>query len=66
VTGIVKKWLDKGYGWITNNQTGLDYFAHQSAINMKGFRQLIEGQEVIFNAEKTDRGWKAINITIEN
>ena len=44
------KWFnaEKGYGFITIDETGDDVFVHWSAIQMDGFRALEEGQRVEF------------------
>lgn len=49
-TGTVK-WFDakKGFGFICSDEGGPDYFFHHSAIQMKGFRSLNEGDRVEFD-----------------
>ncbi len=44
------KWFnaEKGYGFITVDESGDDVFVHWSAIQMDGFRALEEGQRVEF------------------
>ena len=57
-TGTVK-WFndDKGYGFITNDESGEDLFVHFSAIIAEGFKSLKEGQRVTFEVEDdADRG----------
>lgn len=51
-TGTVK-WFndDKGYGFITNDESGEDLFVHFSAIIAEGFKSLKEGQRVTFEVE---------------
>ena len=59
------KWFNdlKGYGFISANETNDDVFVHFSAVEMDGFKSLKEGQEVDFEAEKSDKGWKAKRVT---
>ena len=51
-TGTVK-WFndDKGYGFITNDESGEDLFVHFSAIIAEGFKSLKEGQRVTLEDE---------------
>ena len=58
------KWFSerKGYGFI-EQEDGEDLFVHHSAINMPGFRTLVEGERVSFEVEESDRGPKAKNVT---
>ncbi len=57
------KWFNakKGYGFISS-ETGEDVFVHFSAIQGGGFKNLDEGQEVEFEVEKDDKGFKAKNV----
>ncbi|MCC3144252.1 cold-shock protein [Halanaerobium sp. Z-7514] len=61
-TGTVK-WFDgkKGFGFI-EREDGDDVFAHFSAIEEEGFKNLDEGQEVEFEIVEGDRGPQAANI----
>ena len=54
------KWFDprKGFGFIVGPE-GQDIFAHYSVIQGDGFRVLKDGSQVIYDATKTDQGWKA-------
>ena len=62
-TGTVK-WFNekKGFGFI-QQEDGEDLFVHYSSIDMDGFKNLAEGDEVTFDVEKTDRGFQAKNVT---
>ena len=61
------KWFNaqKGYGFITDSNTGEDVFVHFSAIVSNGFKSLDEGQRVTFDTEqdpKDSRKLKAVNV----
>ncbi len=60
--GIVK-WFNekKGFGFI-QQEDGQDLFVHYSSINMDGFKTIVEGDEVVFEVEETDRGLQAKNV----
>ena len=57
------KWFnpDKGFGFISS-ETGVDVFAHFSAIQSDGFKTLNEGEKVSFDIEEGQRGPQAVNI----
>lgn len=54
------KWFnaEKGYGFITNDETGEDIFVHFSAIQQDGYKSLNEGQKVTFDVEHDERSDK--------
>jgi CspA family cold shock protein len=58
------KWFNtsKGFGFITRPE-GKDVFVHYSAINMDGFKNLAEGQEVEYDVVQTPKGEQAENVT---
>lgn len=62
-TGVVK-WFNvsRGYGFIAPNSGGDDVFAHYSAIEMDGYKVLMEGQQVEFIVEDGPKGPQANNI----
>src|SRR5256885_16668929 len=64
-TGTVK-WFndDKGFGFITPDESGKDLFVHHTGINGNGFKSLAEGAKVSFDAEAGDKGPKAVNVTL--
>jgi CspA family cold shock protein len=54
------KWFDprKGFGFIVGPE-GQDIFVHYSIIQGDGFRVLKDGSTVQYDAERSDKGWKA-------
>lgn len=62
-TGTVK-WFDsqKGFGFITNEQSGKDIFVHFSGIALNGFKTFEEGQQVSFDTTQGPRGEQAVNV----
>lgn len=61
--GIVKWFNDaKGLGFITPDEGGEDLFAHFSAIEMKGFKSLKEGQKVSYEVVTGPKGKQAAHI----
>jgi cold shock protein len=62
-TGTVK-WFngDKGYGFITPDDSGKDLFVHHTAIRDSGYRSLDEGAKVSYDAEQGPKGPSATNV----
>lgn len=63
------KWFNaqKGYGFITNENTGEDVFVHFSVILSDGYKTLEEGQKVTFDIEqdpKNDSKLRAANVSL--
>jgi CspA family cold shock protein len=62
--GTVKWFNDrKGFGFITTSD-GSDYFVHHTSILGDGFKTLPEGAEVQFEVEQSDRGPKAVQVSV--
>ena len=57
------KWFDprKGFGFIVGPE-GQDIFVHYSCIEGDGFRVLKDGASVVYDAEKSEKGWKATRV----
>lgn len=60
------KWFNaqKGFGFITNSETGEDVFVHFSGIASDGFKSLEEGQNVTFDITQGARGMQATNVSV--
>lgn len=58
------KWFNstKGYGFITNDETGEEVFVHFSGIVSNGFKSLEDGQKVTFEVTEGQRGMQAVNV----
>lgn len=61
------KWFnaDKGFGFISKDEGGDDFFVHFSAIMTQGFKTLDEGQRVTFDTEpdpKNKNKFRAVNV----
>jgi CspA family cold shock protein len=55
-TGVIKFFIEsKGYGFITDDESGQDYFVHVSGLN----DEVEPGDKVEFELVEGDRGFKA-------
>ena len=54
---------EKGYGFIKTDD-GKDVFFHYSELKMEGFKTVNAGQIVEFELIETEKGQRAVNITI--
>ena len=64
-TGTVKWFSDeKGFGFITPDDSGKDLFVHFSGIAGDGFRTLPEGAKVEYEAQEGPKGPNAGNVRI--
>jgi CspA family cold shock protein len=61
--GTVKWFNDqKGYGFITADDSGKDVFVHHSGIEGFGFKSLQEGDRVSFEIEQGAKGPAAVKV----
>ena len=58
------KWFNssKGYGFLTPDDGTPDVFVHFSAIDGSGYRELAEGQRVVFESESGQKGPQAKSV----
>ena len=54
---------EKGYGFIRTDE-GKDIFFHYSELKMEGFKTVNPNQVVEFEIIETEKGQRAVNITI--
>lgn len=59
--GTIKKKMEKGFGFIAQQDGGADLFFHMSATNGQ-FDSLQEGQSVSFDIEESPKGPRATNV----
>lgn len=60
--GIVKRWLDRGYGFIGVEGKDDDVFVHHT--ELEGSFELREGQKVEFDIEDSPKGPRAVKVKI--
>lgn len=61
------KWFNrkKGFGFISNDETGIETFVHYSDINMEGFKLLDMNDKVTYEIKELEDGrTQAINVTV--
>lgn len=62
--GIIKKLNEKGFGFITPEGEDKDVFFHQSDLVDVEFNNLNEGDKVTFENGDSEKGPKAVNVTL--
>lgn len=62
--GVIKKLTDKGFGFITPEGEDKDLFFHSNDVVDTEFSDLNEGDKVTFEKESSDKGPKAVNVTV--
>ncbi|MBA3285386.1 MAG: cold shock domain-containing protein [Nitrosopumilus sp.] len=60
--GVIKKIMDKGFGFISPEEGGKDIFFHSNSLVGIQFNELREGDAVSFETEDTEKGKNAINV----
>ena len=63
--GTIKKLKEKGFGFIATGDGGKDLFFHSSDLVDVTFNELHEGDAVSFEEGTSDKGPKAIQVTLE-
>ena len=64
MTGRVKNFnKEKGYGFIKTEE-GKDIFFHYSELKMEGFKTVEANAAVEFEIIETEKGLRAVNITV--
>ena len=60
------KWFNatKGYGFITNDETGEEVFVHFSGIVADGYKTLEDGHKVTYDLAEGNRGMQAVNVRV--
>jgi len=62
--GIIKKLNDRGFGFITPEGEDKDVFFHGNDLVDAEFNNLEEGQKVTFEKEASDKGPRAVKVTL--
>jgi CspA family cold shock protein len=60
--GTVKRWLDRGFGFIAVEGQDDEVFVHHTALD--GVSELQEGQKVEFELEDSPKGPRATNVKV--
>ena len=60
--GIVKRWLDRGFGFISVEGQDDEFFVHHTSLD--GVSELREGEKVEFDVEDSPKGPRAVNVKV--
>ena len=60
--GVVKKKMDKGFGFIAIDGQAKDLFFHSNSLVGISFDELKEGDTVTFETEESPKGLNAVNV----
>ena len=64
MTGTIKTKTEKGFGFITVEGQAKEIFFHSSSLVGVSYDELREGDTVSFETEESDRGPRAVNVTV--
>jgi len=62
--GTIKRLNEKGFGFITPEGDTKDVFFHRNDLVGAEFNDLREGDKVTFEKQASDKGPKAVNVTL--
>jgi CspA family cold shock protein len=62
MTGVIKKKIDKGFGFITVEGQEKDLFFHSKSLVGVTFDEIQEGDKVTFDVEDSPKGPNAVNV----
>jgi CspA family cold shock protein len=62
--GIIKRLNEKGFGFITPEGEDKDVFFHRNDLVDVDFNDLREGDKVAFEKEASEKGPKAVKVTL--
>ncbi len=62
MNGVIKKKIDKGFGFITVEGQEKDLFFHGNSLVGVTFNELQEGDKVTFDSEDSPKGMNAVNV----
>ncbi len=62
MTGVIKKLIDKGFGFISAEGLEKDLFFHSNSLVDVQFSELHEGDAVSFEVEQSPKGPNATNV----
>lgn len=64
MNGVIKRIMEKGFGFIAPEGEDKDVFFHASAVQDVEFADLKEGDNVTFDMEESPRGPQAVNVRL--
>lgn len=62
MNGVIKKKMEKGFGFITVEGQAKDLFFHSNSLVDITFDEIREGDNVTFETEETPKGMNAVNV----
>lgn len=65
MSGTIRRLTDKGFGFV-EDENGVEYFFHHSAVRGARFDDLQEGQRVTFIVGQGPKGPRAESVSVEN